>query len=236
MKAHINYDDDGLTQILSQKYILKNSKRHITEDTYQFEQSIKLTLPLFMTIPVWKRHEYSYSDIIETLNYFSSLHLWQCALLFGIVPSNSAIKIAFSTRQSMVFGSKAIVIKKLGKILENIFEEKPSILDNKREHKPPLPIHTISMEKFKEMRNLIPRKKIDMLDKIFVQEYICWKDIKIIPLWLEKDAILCVRIVKENIFHKSPRCKNSISNMPLKVVIHQECYSGLEECMFFKSM
>lgn len=230
----IIYKHEGLTQVLQWSYNVKNCRRYSNNTEHQFEQVIKLNLPLFMTIPVWKRHGYSISDITTTLNFFSSMHLWQCALLFGIIPSNSAIKIAFSTRQSMVFGSKAIVIRKLVKLLEDIFTEDGSVLDDIRDdHIPPLPLHKINIAQYEKIYKWLPKKKINMLKDIYIEDFVRWKDIKIAPLYVEKGALLCVRIIDVDVFNKSKRDKKSLSNKPLSIIIKSVQYVGVEECMFF---
>jgi hypothetical protein len=225
---------DGLTQMTTYNYEVDDSRR-VGGNT--FSRIVALTLPLFLTMDVWKRHNYSVSDIKSTLEYFSAVHLWQCALLHGVSPSNSAIKLAFSTPESMVYGSKAIVIRKIEKILiqQHNFPEKGSVLDTLREdHIPPIPIHCLATTAFNKCSSLLPTKPVNLLSELTFDCYFQWKDIYMVPLWIEKDALYMIRIIPKKVFLESGRLKNnSLSNQPVKILIQGEEYCGVEESCFF---
>lgn len=229
----INYEHDGLTQSKISSYISQNNT---LPDALRID--IRLNLPLFLTIPVWIRHGYSLTDIRTTLDFFSALHLWQCALLFGIPISSSAIKISFATADSMIYGSKAIVIKKIERLLRltGKFDNPTTVLDTTREdHIPPLPLHRVSKLYFTTVCEILPREHVDIMRTIFYDKYISWRDIQIVPLWIEKNAIYCVRIVATETYRASGRTceQGQLSTRPLEIHIGGQTYAGLEEAMFF---
>eukprot|EP01047_Picozoa_sp_COSAG01_P084101 COSAG01_NODE_17905_length_1115_cov_1.334646_2_plen_219_part_01 len=199
----IVYLNEGLTQTRNAKLYFKKMPKQIKN----VERHIILNLPLFMTIPVWRRHNYSLSDIRLTLSDFNALHLWQCALLLGIAASNSAIKLAFSTPESMVYGSKAIVINKIQKLLKtnyNFNDDNPSTLDTKRDdHVPPLPIHKLSVTDYHFLKSILPSTMPKLMEVVEYRNYFSWKDIKIVPLWKDKEDLYCVRIVPLTTFENS---------------------------------
>lgn len=238
MNLAITYLHEGLTQQTVLKYNLVNSKREITNAENVFQRNVNLNLPLFLTSPLWERHGYSLADIHTTLEYFSSIHLWQCALLYNISASNSAIKLAFSTPESMVYGSKAIVIRKIEKVLKNNLKFNTcsvSVLDTIRDdHIPPLPIHVLDVKTYQELVDRIPEQPLNMLDTIYFDDFFYWKDIKVVPLWIEQDALYCIRVLELSVFKDSERVKKeSLCNRPLDIVIGDKCFAGVDEAMFF---
>ena len=232
----INYEHDGLTQKKISNYNSHSSTSLSQSDIFQID--IRLNLPLFLTIPVWIRHGYSLIDIRTTLDYFSALHLWQCALLFGIPISSSAIKISFATPDAMIYGSKAIVIKKIERILRqtSLFDQSNTILDTSRDdHIPPLPLHKVDTNFYNVLLGILPKNQLDIMCKIHFEKYISWKDISVVPLWIEKRAIYCVRIIPTDIYKSSGRTlrHDQLSTRPLDICIGNVSYAGLEEAMFF---
>jgi hypothetical protein len=223
----------GLVQRTLVEYDLDESRR-VPGKT--FRRVIELTLPLFLTTELWERHDYSISDIRTTLEYFSAIHLWQCALLHGISASNSAIKLAFSTPESMIYGSKAIVIRKIEKLVSKQFSENsPSVLDTLTlDHIPPIPVHSITHNQWVELSNILPKKPVNLLDTLHYTGSFKWKNIILVPMWLEKNSIYSIRIIPLSIFNASGRIKKpSLSNKPLSIIVNGELFAGLEEACFF---
>jgi hypothetical protein len=235
----ITYLFDGLTQQTTVKYNIQNCKRHLVPKKFVFTRVVNLHLPLFLTIPLWKRHGYSMIDIHTTLEFFSSIHLWQCALLYGISASNSAIKLAFATPESMVYGSKAIVIRKIEKVLKQTFDfrQTGSVLDTVRDdHIPPLPLHRLDAATYLQLLLRLPKQPVNMLETIYFDDCYNWNGIQVVPLWMEKDALYCVRIINKTVFSNSGRVrKQCLSNRPLDIVIKENSFAGVEEAMFFIS-
>ena len=216
---------DGLTQRLTKNSDRKLSCLHI------------LHLPMFLTEQVWERCEYSIDDIKTTLEYFSALLLWQCALVYDITPSNSAIKLGFSTPESMIYGSKAIVIRKIYKKLCSKFIKKDSVLDKTCiDHIPPIPVHRLSAHKWSALQQMVPKnnENTNLLCNLYYDSIFMWKDIQMVPLNYEQNYIYCVRIIPEEIFHTSNRIQNpSLSNRPLSIYVRNQKYYGIEEtCLF----
>jgi hypothetical protein len=229
---------EGLTQVSEVEYMTVDCKRVSQGESMPFKRQIKLNLPLFLTKEVWIRHNYSLSDVHTTLEFFSSLLLWQTAILNGIMTSNSTVKLAFSSPESMVYGSKAIVIRKLERMMDDIFDfPRKSVLDTERcLHVPPIPIHTIAKEEWQDMYNNLPSlTQNNLLVPIYVNKFFKWKDIMIVPMWLEKGAIYCVRIVTADVFNSSGRKDDAICRKPLYIIVHGKQYRGLEESCFFDS-
>lgn len=225
----------GLTQKSYLEYSLEDGKRVSGSD---FVRTVMLNLPLFLTIDVWRRHGYTLSDVKTTLEYFSSVLLWQYGLLHGIVASNSAIKVSFSTPESMVYGSKAIVIRKISKLLVQeygLHNNKPSVLDTIREdHVPPIPLHTLNKKKWNDLYKMLP-ENANLMRQIKFSTAFEWKDILLVPLWLEKGAIYTIRIVPYEVFAESQRDhSSSLSNKPYDIWVDEKQFCGLEEACFFE--
>lgn len=233
----VTYAEDGLVQQNECGYDMINDKRVNTTLRGSFHRTVQLHLPLFLTLPVWIRHGYSTRDIRTTLEYFASIHLWQCALLYGISISNSAIKLSFSTRESMVYGSKAIVIRKIEKAVQNIhdFTSNSHVLDTVRvDHIPPLPLHRMLKPQFHELVQLLPTQPVDLMQSIVFERSLTWRGIDIVPLWFEQDALYCIRIVPLQVFVNSQRMQHAcLSNRPLDVWVSGTQFAGTEEAMFF---
>ena len=167
---------DGLTQ---------ETKSALIHKYPSFHRHVVMHLPLFLTMDVWVRHDYSLIDIQTTLEYFSPKHLWQLALLYGISSSNSAIKLAFSNPETMVYGSKAIVIRKIMKILHDnyTFKQSGSVLDTERkEHIPPIPIHKISENEYKMLLSCLPDSVDNLLDVVEISNKYSWRNIYLAPI------------------------------------------------------
>ena len=232
----IHNESEGLTQITMYNYTLSEDEFKPQQNV--FERIVRLNLPLFLTVQVWQRHGYTLNDIKTTLEYFPAIHLWQCALLHGISASNSAIKLAFSTPESMVYGSKAIVIRKIEKMISQNYQFSniyPSVLDVLREdHIPPIPIHPLNELEWYKLTSLLPTTPLtNLLETIYYKNYFQWKDIFMVPLWVEKEAIYTIRIVTEKTFNTSGRTQNTISTRPLDIRIGNDVYCGVEEACFF---
>ena len=230
---------EGLIQQTTMTYNLDEDMKRCPGTT--FCRRISFHLPLFLTVEFWKRHEYSLQDIRTTLQFFASVHLWQCALLYGgISPLNSAIKLAFSKPESMIYGSKAIVIKNIIKKLHDeqqySFSDKdPSVLDTLRQdHIPPLPLHKLSAVDWESLVNLTPTEPVDLLSGLTYPYAFAWKDIHLVPLAFEKGAIRAMKIIRSEVFYASGRVKReSMSNQPVAVRIAGQEYCGVDElCLF----
>ena len=200
-------------------------------------RSIDLNLPLFLTVPLWERHGYSLSDIAVTLEFFSAIYLWQTALFFDISPSNSAIKLSFSSPESMVYGSKAIVIRKILRHIRNTysFNTGASVLDTGRvSHIPPLPVHKIDHDFYHQLLEAVPTEEVDMLGTIQFKRVFTWRSIWVVPMWLEDRALYCVRVVTPEDFQACGRQNKCLSNRPLDVRVGDTRYCGVEEALFFE--
>ena len=229
----ITYSSEGLCQCSSQSY----SRKVQRVPGPVFVRTIQLTLPLFLTLEVWLRHQYTLQDIATTLEYFSVLHLWQCASLFGITISNSAVRCSFGSYGCMTFTSKAVVLKKIIKFLSDLsFSTGSSVLEiTKREHIPPLPLHALPLHDWSELYQLLPTTTHpDLLAILPYQGYWVWRQILVVPLFLEDTDIYAVRIVSKAVYDSSGRNKtHSIAHRPLLFSIQGEIYCGLEECWYF---
>ena len=229
----IKSQDEGLTQTSTCPLINKYPS---------FYRTVMMHLPLFLTLDVWQRHQYSLNDIQTTLDYFPPKYLWKLALLFNLCTSNSAIKIAFCAPDAMVYGSKAIVIRKLLKIFKANYEfhKNKNILDMTRvEHIPPLPHHIITYQTYLEILSYLPKnhEDLNLLKPVLVYGKYRWKDIFLAPLGVEHGALYCCRLIRRDIFDKSG--KNVRSSMCCRPYIIQvdkdptKYYGVYEEACFF---
>jgi hypothetical protein len=229
----------GITQITKFSYkVDKNGRRVRVTQNGDMCRTMNMRLPLIFSPEVWSRHDYSLEDVIDTLNYFRSIHLWQLAVTLGVPLSNSSVKLAFSSPTSMVFSSKAIVMVKIATHLRKHYKfPAQSVLDRTHEdHVPPLPVHRIPARTYQMWMGRTPQEKTEtsMLTENEVEHLFTWKDILLVPMWMEKDCIYMIRVIDEHTFHASKRDCDSLSTRP----IHFRCkgflfYGLVDEAAFF---
>lgn len=197
-----------------------------------------MRLPLLFSPEVWIRHKYSLADVIETLNYFRSIHLWQLAVLLGIPLSNSSVKLAFSTPTSMVFSSKAIVLVKIANHLRKYYKfAKTCVLDKTHEdHVPPLPVHRVPMPTYQLWKQHTPsdKNRVNMLSRNSVAQVFTWNGVQMVPLWMEGDCIYMIRVVTQLMFEQSGRESDALATKPIEFMCAGMLYCGLvDEAAFF---
>ena len=229
----ICYSHEGLGQTFKETY---NRSKASRIPGCGFVRTIHLTLPLFLTPQVWQRHEYSIADIATTLEYFSVRHLWQCASLFSISVSNSAIRFNFDTHDCLTFTSKAVVIKKITKFLASEYVSNISVLEkSKAQHVPPIPLHLLCASEWGKLCSLLPSAMpSDFLVTLHYPGFYQWRHIAVVPLAQEGVDIYVVRIVAQAVYEESTRYKtHSIAHRPLVFCIDGNIYYGVDECCYF---
>lgn len=227
-----NTSHDGLLMSSITKY---NAQGFNGSD---FTRNISIQMPLFLTHDVWVRHDYSLKDILKTLECFTAKHLWQCALLYDISASHSAIKFTFSHPEHFVFGSKTIVIQKIKKVLERMSWPKQGVLDLELcTHIPPLPKHIISKVDMQYLISNIPTVLPSTGKPTHYSSVFEWRDIYLVPFEMENDNTLsCVRVIPMEIFKASGRMNhNSLTHLPLSIMVKGKAYAGVEEWCLFTS-
>ena len=238
----IEYEHEGLTQKTHFQYHVVYEKRVSSiHQNCKYIRKLDFQLPLFLTLPVWKRHRYTFADIKKTLSSFSSEYIWQLALLLGIPLCSSAVKSTFHNSYMLVFGSKAVAIRKIMLYLHTNesscleFKHSVSTLDNVRdEHVPPLPIHQVTDEFYHILLHSIPETPIYLLKPIHVKTIFKWCDIFIVAMSVDREAIYCVRVVLLSTFRSSRKyTKVCMSTEPLIICVDGLDYAGLDEAMFF---
>lgn len=124
----------------------EQSKPHII-------RNLKITLPYFLTENMWERYSYSLADIYSTLKDTKSYFLWHLALLEFLPITNSSCKCSTDQLNSIIIGSKQVVISKLRRLYQTKCHNRknlPSVLDQTTDHIPRLPIVSISDPAFFE--------------------------------------------------------------------------------------
>lgn len=199
---------------------------------------MQMKLPLLLSPDVWIRHNYSLADVIETLNYYRSIHLWQLAVLLGIQLSSSSVKLSFSTPISMVFSSKAIVMCKIANHLRKYYTFPTAVVLDKthEDHVPPLPVNRIPAAEYDHWKQRAPdRQDISMLSDNVIAEPFAWRNVLLAPMWMEGDCVYMIRVVDEPTFVASGREALSLATQPIRFRDHQNRrYCGLvDEAAFF---
>lgn len=234
----ISTDNEGLNQCTEFSYTVSDCGKRTCTTNGPMRRKVRMKLPLLLSPEVWMRHNYSFEDIIDTLNYFKSIHLWQVAMLLGIQLHASSVKLSFSTPSSMVFSSKAIVLVKIANQLKKCFPQQynaVNVLDRSHEdHVPPLPVHRIDTEEYQTWKRRTPLETdIKMLRPNKVDHVFHWKDIVLVPMWMEGDCIYMVRVVNKEVYEQSTRDTDSISTMPPRFIYQGTMLYGVDEAAFF---
>jgi hypothetical protein len=233
----------GLLQKTEFYYTLgENGKRCLvtnpTNTQGLMRRRMVMNLPLSFSPDTWVRHRYALADVIETLNYFRALHLWQLAVLLGIPLSNSAVKLSFAIPTSMVFSSKAIVLMKIANHLRQYYTfPKSHVLDKtKEDHVPPLPVHRIPSTMYQEWKLCTPvdKTQISMLTQNKIERLLSWNNIQFAPMYMEGDYIYTIRVVSKEIHDQSGREADSLATKPVDILCADKLYCGLyDEAVFF---
>jgi len=238
----IQFLHEGLTQKKIVYYTFEDGHRNAVEHpkriastTPFMRREIVFHLPLFMTSPVWKRYGYSLKNVEETLECHHTMHLYQLGLLHDISPSNSAVKVAFSKTDALVFSSKMIIIRKiLSQVQQQHNFPTSSCLDSKRfDHVPALPLVHVSCNVLNKWKRHIPRNLV-IMDGGHWDHAWKFRDIQLVPLWMEQGALLMNRIISKEVFDASGRNTDALSKQPIPVTVgkaHKEYY-GVEEACF----
>jgi hypothetical protein len=199
--------------------------------------NLVLRIPLFLSLSMWERYGYNLRNIRDTIAIFSSIHLWQCALQFGITPSSSSVKITLSTTKSMVFGSKSIVIHKIMQYLGTHHRQiarTPSVLFVPSHHQPDLPTVAVSGTVFNKLIYSLPLREVLILSENTIPHLFTHKDILFYPSELHTNKIiLCNRVVTRSEFTQVGRhTENSICTCPVIVTCNMVQYAVIEESFF----
>jgi hypothetical protein len=225
--------NEGLTHERRESHDILNGNR-VTGSVFQYHA--KLNLPLFLTPELWERHRYTLSDITNTLQSYPVLCLWQCALLFDIKLSNSAVRASCASSESMIFTSKSVVIKKITKyVSEHMGLGQISVIDVRdSSHCPPIPKHAISKHRWDALACLTPTNTVDMLQTLYYDGYFEWRNTKFVPLYVNNNCICSMRIVTFDIYSISGRpIFGSMTHKPVDVNIANVHYCGVDEmCLF----
>lgn len=198
---------------------------------------VRMRLPLNMTPAMWLRHQYSLLDVVDTLNYFRSIHLWQLAVLLCLPIANSSVKLGFSTPVSMHFSSKAQVLTKItGHLSQNYVFPAHEVLDTVHvDHVPSLPVHRIPSAEYQRCKQSVAETMsivhINRCPRVWT-----WSGVTMVSLRLEGDALYAMRVVPESVFLRSGRECRSMATTPMRFRVpgEPEVYYGLtDEASFF---
>jgi hypothetical protein len=232
----------GLVQTNVSEYSLDKSGKRINkvEGCSFIRCTIRLHLPLFLNPETWVRHSYSKRDIFETLSAFLPVHLWQFALLLNIIPSSSAVSVSFSTNESLIIGSKAIVVKKIENELQNLDLGSVDQLDKEFEyHIPPIPRHSITSDHFNRVsKDALLCDKSDLLKPLHLENPIALCGCQWVGLKTERKglAVMCSRIVPWSTYVQSGRPFDTMATRPFDIRINGSRFAGTEEsCIVTRS-
>ena len=179
-------------------YIFHKNKRE-SSSTPTFIRRVQISLPPPATPSMWIRHQYSLADIKLTLNNIHPLHLWHLAILAKISLTNAALKPSYGNNSdNLIVGGKTYVKHRLLQyytmLIPHLNENTNVLLSDDTNYKPPLPLHSITMDVYNELMILLSQFKQ-------TQTYVaslCWRSINIIPRnEYRTDTILVERIVEK---------------------------------------
>lgn len=224
----------GLIQKTVLHYTLDETgtKRVACEEGKCMRRTVRLRLPLNFNPETWQRHGYSMEDVIDTLNYHGSIHLWQLALQLCVQLSSSSVKLSFTSPTAMNFSSKAIVVFKIAKQLKEFYKfSATNRLDKSLiEHVPSIPVHRIPNSTYELWRQHSPLKEqgVSFLSVNERTMLMPWKDIQMLPMWIEQNGSLyLIRVVTPEVMKAAGRMGNSLASSPPSFKCQGNLYYGL---------
>jgi len=202
MDINVEYTDGGQVQVLGAN---------------------RFTLPLWLTVPVWLRHQLSIDDIAKVLGAFPVRLLVCCLLLYGIDPPVRCIMPGSHNRDALNFSKRALITRTiLAHVHTDVrFQEKSSVLCTTRtDHTPLLPLHTVTKSQFKALTTL--------------PSPITWRGIHVVPRSYDSadGYCYCVRVVRQDDYARG--CLEIPILAPLQLNINGQLWYLLEEALLFK--
>jgi hypothetical protein len=183
-KQEENVNEDELKKKTSdatkQSPHLKQDKQNSYRKT-EITRTMKCKISSFLHPEIWKRHDYSFADIVQTIEYFREIHLWHFVLLFSqdTIASQAAMP-SMMDEESKIIRNLSNAISTSTKIAKEIFDTFPnhqskiqSVLTFPSDlHKPRLPVHRISGLYFEQIFNvyLVSRESISVAVSRFVRK------------------------------------------------------------------
>ena len=190
--------NEGLTQYSKKKKMYAKDIHGPTVTT------VKLTLPITMTLPYIKRHMLSMKDLEQFTEVASANIQWLTVLLLGTDVSPSSIKWSCSSPYDVLVSSKAIATKKILKKYNHTFS-KINKLDNSSitiEHVPGLPKHYVSSEMFEQITRIVTPNvspfTVTDIAGTFEMLGVRW-----MASTFESYFIYCIRVVTKESYEKS---------------------------------
>lgn len=240
----IEYECEGLAQRVRYRYTTDETGRRTVSTSGTAWCDIRLQLPLCATPAMWQRHNMSLTDVIDVLNTLNIIHLWRLAVLLGFTPPMSSLKPGFATPVAMFFVSKnSVLVRVSGCLLRNFpwlgNESTPSALDkSRRRHVPPCPVHRIPMHEYQTWRDSVrPWKRLSENTDVDDAAFYTWRDITLVALSVEDDAIHAARVVSAAVYHASGRARELQALITRPFVFRRTdgsvWYGLLDEAVFF---
>jgi hypothetical protein len=122
-----------------------------------FSRIFWVHLPLYLLMDFWLTYKYTLDDIAVTLDSYGPFHLWHLAMFWGVPLANQAAKMSHSLRNTVIFGGKATVIKKMMTQIEKVYPCEPgqsSALTHPDDgHNPPNPVMCLLPHFFNNFSN-----------------------------------------------------------------------------------
>jgi hypothetical protein len=202
----------------------------------KLEKRVESRLPLMITLPFWRRHNFCIHDIRNILHVFPCVYLWQLVAMFGINISFSIIHFSFSTPSSTRFGSKSTAIKKIIRFISTYYPEfnhnRVKLTDNHPYHTPACPIHGVNKQIFTQLISRVRNIRQQGRDMYYNGEPFEFLDILWCPLWYELNDVYAVRVITETDYLACGFAKQSLSNN-ISIHLNNIRYVGLDEAVFF---
>lgn len=194
---------------------------------------VKFSLPLLATPNMWIRHKYSLQDIQETLHFLSSGHIWKLASLLGYTTPYFAVQPTHATRTDIKFSDKKNTLNKILTYVQSHYTlSKTSVLERSHSHhNPPLPAHHVPGEHYNHLRSLIPTTSSwsHMKHNEIYFDFYNWRGVQLIPIRLEGNHILCMRVVPLQQVIDAGRDISCMCTKPMTFLKNNQLYAALTD-------
>ncbi len=181
-------------------------------------------MPLTMTEQYWRRFGFTLGDIKTTLSEFDRSLIYKLALLYGITPPMSGMRVSFGQSTSMIYEHRVNMVQE---VLDRLigFEEGDNRAINLDvcNHRPHIPSVRVTTPTYQRNIMAMPKDWNPTVPQEYMHTW-TYKDIQMVPLYertymKSKQAICMHRIILKSVYEESGKPIDSFMNRPAEAIV-----------------